>query len=160
LFYVERANTGSWSKPVPFVPAPVKEYSARLSPDGRFACYASDESGSSEIYVRSFPSGAGKVRVSPNGGREGRWNSNGKELFYIADNRLMSVPVSLTPELKLGAPVVLFEYKGLDDIEEFYEVAADGERFLLREPLRTDRPLAVHVIQNWLAILKPLPAAR
>ena len=35
-----------------------------------------------DVYVRSFPDGAGKWQVSVNGGAWSRWRSDGKELYY------------------------------------------------------------------------------
>jgi hypothetical protein len=40
----------------------------RISPDGRWVAYISDESGEQEIYLTRFPEGKGKWKVSSNGG--------------------------------------------------------------------------------------------
>ena len=46
------------------------------------------------MYVRAFPSGEGKQRVSIRGGLEPQWRADGKELFYLStDRNLMSVAV-------------------------------------------------------------------
>ena len=63
----------------PWFESPAREFSAALSPDGRWAAYVSDETGRSEVYVRSFPGGrretedfAGRRdRASLDAGREG-----------------------------------------------------------------------------------------
>jgi eukaryotic-like serine/threonine-protein kinase len=68
-----------------------------------WVAYMSNESGRWEIYVRPFdatsptgtPPGGGKWQVSTGGGLSPRWNSDGKELFYLAPNgTVMSVEVS------------------------------------------------------------------
>ena len=42
-------------KPQPFLQTPFNERAPRLSPDGRWLAYVSDESGRYEVYVRPFP---------------------------------------------------------------------------------------------------------
>ena len=32
-----------------------------------------------------------------------------------------------------------------------YDVANDGRRFVLRETLEDDKPISIHVVQNWFA---------
>ena len=66
----------------------------RLSPNGRWLAYASDESGELQVYVQPFPVTGEKRQISPNGGSEPRWRRDGNELFYLASsNKLMSVPI-------------------------------------------------------------------
>ena len=51
----------------PFLVTPGLEWGAVFSPDGRFVAYDSDEGGTN-VYVRRFPEGDGKARVSPDEG--------------------------------------------------------------------------------------------
>jgi len=61
-----------------------------VSPDGQWLAYVSDESGTSEIYVQSFPKPGSKVRISPSGGDLPKWRRDGLELYYIAaDGKLL-----------------------------------------------------------------------
>jgi Tol biopolymer transport system component len=64
-----------------------------FSPDGRWIANRSNESGTSEIYVRPFPAGpVGKWQVSTGGGLYGMWSNNGRELCYeTTDYRIMVV---------------------------------------------------------------------
>ena len=59
--------------PVPYLQTPFGEAHGRLSPDGKWLAYASDETGRSEIYVQSFPKPGGKVMISTNGGDQPAW---------------------------------------------------------------------------------------
>ena len=58
-----------------------------LSPDGQWLAYASDESGSKEIYVRPFPAMDRKWQLSQGGGDMPHWRNDGREIIYIATDR-------------------------------------------------------------------------
>jgi Tol biopolymer transport system component/predicted Ser/Thr protein kinase len=64
---------------------------ASFSPDGRWLAYSSNESGSSQVYVRAFPDKGGQWQVSTNGGTAPIFSRNGKDLLYfdMADDRIM-----------------------------------------------------------------------
>ena len=49
---------------------PYNERRPRLSPDGRWLAYVSDESGQNEVYIRSFPEIGSKRQVSIDGGMD------------------------------------------------------------------------------------------
>src|SRR5262249_45170479 len=94
----------------PLLVAPFNEYSPRISPDGRWFTYASDESGHEEVYVQSFPKLGSKVLVSVGGGAQPIWRGDGRELYYLSPGgKLMAVPVRLGAEFRAGAPEPLFD---------------------------------------------------
>ena len=69
--------------PRPFANTPSHEMSAAISLDGRWVSYESDElDGLVQIYVRSFPDGANKIRVSPAGARLPAWDSRGNLNYW------------------------------------------------------------------------------
>ncbi|HXB72440.1 MAG TPA: hypothetical protein VNY05_29655, partial [Candidatus Acidoferrales bacterium] len=148
-------------KPVPYLQGPYNEQQGQFSPDGRWIAYASDETGSYQVYVQSFPSGAGKFRVSTAGGAQPRWRRDGKEIFYIgADGRLTAVDVKTEPRFEAGAPQALFDSKivaGFLAATFHYDVAADGKRFLV-DTVATgsaaSAPKPITVIINWQAAAK------
>ena len=61
---------------------PFQEEEAQFSPDGRWIAYTSDESGRPEIYVRAFPIGSDRIRVSTAGATMPMWSPSGQEIFY------------------------------------------------------------------------------
>jgi serine/threonine protein kinase len=153
-------------KPFPFLQTQFSESQAQFSPDGRWIAYASNESGQEEIYVRPFsgqPSGtAGEWKISTAGGREPRWNPDGKELYYLAEEptghfkaQLMAVPVHASGAVfQAGAPARLFDFDYLGIVPQRnifgYSVAAAGQRFLVNpstQPITT----TLNVIVNWEA---------
>jgi Tol biopolymer transport system component len=151
----ELRSDGEMSDPVTFLGTPTYEGGARISPDGRFVAYRSDESGRREVYVRSFPDGDGKWQVSVNGGWQPRWRPDGKELYYVeGEDTLMSVSVSTEPTITLGPPQQLFRSEDLlrGGLTE-YDVTADGERFVTISTVRAiDEevpPPRIRIVQNW-----------
>lgn len=68
-------------QPVPFLETKGSEQNGQISPHGKWAAYASNESGDGEVYVTTFPGAAGKWQISRGGGTEPRWRGDGKELF-------------------------------------------------------------------------------
>ena len=94
LLYLERKAAGGEYDERVFLQTEFSEGTVRLSPDGRFVAYLSDEAGGqSNVYVRPFPEGGGKQRISPRGGRQHVWSRNGKTLFYVEGNTLIAVAV-------------------------------------------------------------------
>ena len=77
--------------PVPFLRTPAFEVYPSFSPDGRWLVYASNESGTWEVYARHFPDDGAKVQVSKGGGRVPRWSHSGRELFYATDDQRLMV---------------------------------------------------------------------
>ena len=144
-------------KPFPFLQTEANEAGAQLSPDGRWIAYASDESGSYEVYVRSFPDARARWQVSTKGGVGPHWRRDGKELFYYsADGKLMSAEVKSGTSFEAGAPVALFEFRsgnGVPFIAPF-TAAADGQRFLLNTLVDESGGSPLTIVLNWTAGLK------
>jgi len=140
------------------------ETQGQLSPDSRWLAYASNESGTLQVYVQPFaPSWdkpiTGKWQISTSVGMQPRWRGDGKELFYLtADRKLMAVDIKAGAQtFDRGTPQVLFESRsfatGTTSFE--YAVTSDGKRFLMPVSAGTQGetpPLTVVV--NWLAWVK------
>jgi len=149
------------SKPWPFLSTPLQEGRGQFSPDGKWVAYTSDESGGgNEVYVRSFPAGGAKRRVSSKGGDWVRWRGDGGEMFYIAaDGKVMSVAVQASAgSLELGTPQALFmipvALATSGDIAPYsYDVRPDGQRFLVAVPAGDAVLPPMTVIPNWQAEL-------
>ncbi len=110
---------------------------ARLSLDGRFVAYQSDQDGRMEIYVTTFPASDARWRVSDNGGTWPKWSND--ELFYWEGNDLMAVPFSgedgftFDPPTRLftGAEVGMGADNMMTSYNPEYDVTADGTRFVV-----------------------------
>jgi len=133
-------------------------FEAAFSPDGRWIAYASDRTLNREqIYVQAYPDGA-PTMVSTESGRNPVWNPRqpAGEIFY---QRAGSVWALQTVNgRRVGDPVRLFD-RGHDGANRNWDVASDGERFLVAGMTRT-KP-HINVVRNWFEELKAkAPAGR
>ncbi len=141
-------------KPIPFLVRPFIDTQARVSPDGRFIAYTSDESGAQEVYVMDFPKPTGKWKVSTDGGAEPQWRRDGRELFYVSGRppKLMAVDVrAVGATFQAGVPRALFE-ANLDPrttVRNRYIPSPDGQRFLMIAPAEQAGPTPLTVVLNW-----------
>jgi eukaryotic-like serine/threonine-protein kinase len=143
-------------KPYSLVTTRFREFHPRFSPDGRWFAYVSDESGRLEVYVQSFPASGGKWMISNGGGGQPVWRRDGRELFYInPERKLMSVVVKADATFQASIPQPLFDTR-IDDFRSNsrYDVAPDGQRFLINVPLEAPTAPPIIVVLNWTADLK------
>ena len=123
--------------PYPFVRTAAQENWAAFSPNGRWVVYSSTQSGQAEVYVTPFPKSGPKWLVSRDGGFQARWRRDGKELFFIAPDRmLMAAAVNGEGEdFEVGAVKALFETHFPYAPYHAFDVATDGQRFLVNSLL-------------------------
>jgi Tol biopolymer transport system component len=143
--------------PEPFLQTEAGESDPDFSPDGRWIAHDSNESGTWEVYVRPATGDRGKWQVSVGGGDFPRWARDGRELYYRSPGgEVMRVQIDLTsgslranrPEVAIPADFVLNSGDGAN----YYDVAADGESFVLFRGKRAGSPDAhshALLIQNW-----------
>ena len=139
-------------KPQPLFQTKAGERFARVSPDGNWLAYQSDESGANEIYVTQFPQPARSWRISTSGGVNPFWRGDGKELFFVSGNKLMAVStggIISGAEFQSGTPQPLFEIDGIN-----YAPGKDGQRFLTGVVTEKAPALPISVVLNWPADLK------
>ncbi len=148
---------------VAFATEATTQTAARFSPDGKWIAFDSNESGTFEVYVRPFPGPGGKWKVSTAGGQFPRWRSDGKEMFYAGlDNRIMAVPVTFTPGFQAGTPEPLFAaHPGNPGVPaDFFDVTADGQRFLVATAPEGAGSPPLNLLVNWTALLKKNATSR
>jgi Tol biopolymer transport system component len=147
----------------PFIATQFSESSGRISPDGRWVAYQSNESAQTEIYVTGFPNGEGRVQVSTDGGSEPVWSRNGKELFYRKEKKLIAVPVQNGNTFTMGPPQVLFESTFATNSafgSPLYDVSPDGQKFyFIQDATKDNREPRLNLILNWPEELKRIAPA-
>ncbi|MEX1243815.1 MAG: hypothetical protein WEF99_03440, partial [Thermoanaerobaculia bacterium] len=139
--------------PIAVLKTPFNEGGTVFSPDGRFIVYASNESGRSEIYARSFPGQGGKWQVSSGGGSDPHFSDDGREIFYRApDQKVMAVDVKMGAGFETGVPKPLFLGRFQPaTARNRYVPSGDGQRFLIVAPLGRDAMAPTTVVLNWYA---------
>jgi hypothetical protein len=153
LWYKDLLNGG---KPTSFLESPFDEIGVTFSIDSRYVAYVSNETGTYEVYVRPFPKGAGKWKISDNGGVQPRWGGGGKTLYYVRGNLLMAVPVDTRADFQRGKAEELFRGESISvqlsfptsPFYHFYDVAPDEQRFVVVQSI-ISREAGLVVVENW-----------
>jgi len=148
-------SLGEKGEAVNFVDSPAEQMHGNFSPNGRLVAYTSNESGRFEVYVETFPRSDRKWSVSTAGGYEPRWRTDGREIYYLSEDRkLMAVAVNAGPSF--GIPQPLFQTRvpeGVTANRTHYVPSRDGQRFLVN--MATDAVTSpITVVLNWTAGLK------
>jgi Tol biopolymer transport system component len=126
--------------------APVSSYHGRFSPDGRRVAYVSEESGRPDIYVADLDGGRPPRRVSRAGGFLPRFRGDGAEIFFFQPDGMM-MAASLADES--AAPRSLFHIEGVTALDFDYDVARDGQRFLVRLAAEAEGAAGLRVALEW-----------
>jgi len=143
-------------KPLKFLGPPSDQMHGNFSPDGHFVAYDSNESGRFQVYVQTFPLSDRKWQVSTDGGYEPRWRADGREIYYLSEDRkLMAVSVGTAPAF--GVPKVLFQTRvpeGVTSRRTHYVPSRDGKRFLINTQTGDLLPNPITVVFNWQTELR------
>jgi len=145
------------------------EVQPRISPDGRWVAYTSNESGKNQVYVRPFPEvGGGRWQVSAAGGDSPLWSPAGRELFFRNGDAVMAVLVETDPAFTPGTPKMLFQGTYVSSVLWFddwnqavWDISPDGRRFLMMKETGLAasgvvRSRKITVVLNWFEELKRL----
>jgi Tol biopolymer transport system component len=143
-------------KPEMFLYTSFDERHPAFSPDGRWLAYASNESGSFQVYVRAFPEStagpSGKWQISNSGGVYPEWSRNSSELFFRTEDNLMMVAnyTAKGDSFVADKPRVWSE-KRLANIGLTlnYDIASDGKRVAGLQPANSDQRNHVILLQNF-----------
>ena len=150
------AHAGAFT---PFLqaPSPIYENMGRLSPDGKWIAYQSNESNRNEIYVQPYPATGGRWQISTAGGNSPLWRGDGREIYYnTTGDTVYAVSVELKgTSAEVGTPVKLFQRSLVHGYPAVYRYAVDrdGQRFLLNAPVDNAAPQTAQVVLNWAATL-------
>src|SRR5262249_52857901 len=137
-------------------------------PDGRWLAYSTNESGTYQIVVRTFPDpNGGRWQVTANGGMGPRWRKEGRGVYYLGpDGKLMGSPICAGGKFEFDTAAPLFQTPlSMPTTVPYptrYDVTADAQRFLVTVPANPvssvpaalTNPTPLVAIVNWTAGLK------
>jgi serine/threonine-protein kinase len=131
----------------PLLVTPTGESDARLSPDGRWMAYHSNETGANQVYVRPFGRPGGPLQVSIDGGTRPDWSADGRLLYYVAGDDVMAVSAGGDRGADPSTARRVLHRPGLISLN-----ALPDRGFLTLERLREHDPLTtVNLVINWSA---------
>jgi eukaryotic-like serine/threonine-protein kinase len=137
-------------KPQRIVETQFADVEPQFSPDGKLLAYASSETGRYEVYVQPFPRTGARWKISNSGGRQPLWRADGKELFFVSDDRkFYTADIQTVPAFDFSAPHFLFEMRAnVFNARNSYWPSRDGQRFLVNMALDTAGS-PISVVRNW-----------
>ncbi|MGI8918151.1 MAG: TolB family protein [Pyrinomonadaceae bacterium] len=147
-------------KATPFIETQFHERNSRLSPDGKWLAYVSNESGRDEVYVQAFPQGGTKAQVSANGGDQVVWSRDGRTLIIRRNNLIEEISVQPGTPPSFGSARVLFP----DSFQSpqagghtGYDAFPDGRLLMIGAPDgKKDQREEIVLVFNWIDDVKRL----
>lgn len=137
---------------------PFNEYDARISPDGRWLAYVSEETGRPVVSVRAMSGPPRRLVVSRDGGSQPVWRRDGQEILYVdLEGGLRGRRVQRRPngELTLGvANLLRVPPVGSGHWGTQYDVSPDGQHVYFIDRTPAPRPSDIGVVIGWRALLK------
>ena len=132
----------------PLIQTAFDEFGAKISPDGRWVAYLSNESGRAEVYAQSFPDSKSKTMISQGGGSVPVWSKKTLELFYRQGDAVMAVTVPSGSIRSFGTPTTLFRRA----TRPFFDTGWDGDFLMIDDPPATPA-MPIEVATSWLNAL-------
>jgi eukaryotic-like serine/threonine-protein kinase len=135
------------SEPQFYLQTEFDEINGKLSPDGRWMLYISNESGRNEAYIAPFPATGAKWQVSQGGVEGADWGIGGKEVIVVSPP-VGLLSISLEPRgngLEVGAPKLLLS------VPEAVNgaIARDAQRVLLALKPQPTKESPIYLINGW-----------
>ncbi len=151
---IDRQDPESWNlmtvslagnpAPRPLLATPAQETFGRVSADGKWLAFVSDETGRNEVYVMPFPNGE-KEQVSSSGGDIPLWLGRSGDLAWSNEGRLMAArvgPGGPGPPRPLLGGVVVANRSAVAS-------SPDGKRLLVAMPVEGSGSGTLTLVANW-----------
>lgn len=155
------ADLEKGTEPTSLISSRPYSYGGVISPNGKYIAYGSNETGTLEIFVRSFPDLKGKWQVSVGGGGTPLWSPDGKELFYTTTiGKLMSVAIKTSQVFSAGSPREILDVSQMwfpNNPVTNFDITPDGKRFIMLQNTKGGaRISSFNYVQNWVKELERL----
>jgi hypothetical protein len=129
-----------------FREVPANVHSPAFSPDGRSLAFVSEEAGRAEVYLSPLDGGGVARRISRSGGLLPRWRADGRELCFFQPDGMM---VAVDPDADEAPSRLLFHVDGVTAFDFDYDIAPDGQRFLVRIAPQAEGSLGLRATLSW-----------
>ena len=156
---IEYRSLSGDPRPHPIATSKAQELMPRLSHDGRWVAFATEESGTREVVVQPFPGPGPRVQVSTKGGTEPVWSPDGRRLYYRSSGKIIAANVRTTPTF-----AVMSRDDLMDDVFQLalsphanYDVSPDGTKLLLLRGADRQTLILVH---SWASEVRSRLASR
>ncbi len=139
--------------PKPYLVTQYFEERAKVSPDGKWCSYESDESGRTEVYVQSFPNAGSKYQVTTRGGFNHGWSRDGKSVYFGMPSdpaTIYAADVLPGPQFRLSAPRALGH---LPETVFDGDLTRNEDRALVLMPSKPLPPGSITIVQNWPSLI-------
>jgi eukaryotic-like serine/threonine-protein kinase len=114
------------------------QHSSRLSPDGKWIAYSSNETGRQEVWVEPLPQTGKRFQLTKDGGRHPLWSPDGKKIYFDQADRLYRLDLTISADsLQASAPAPL-PITGFQqgELRRQFDLMPDGRSFLMLFPLQ------------------------
>jgi hypothetical protein len=138
----------------PLIATSFSEASARVSPDGKWVAYRSEESGRGEVYVQAYPGLGQKALISIDGGGQPIWSHDSRTIYFRSEKDFRSARLAVSGGVQASAPTVLMADSFLQPQavnHTTYEVFPDGSFLVFAPPEDgVTAHAAVIAVFNWV----------
>ena len=148
-----------------FVATDASEVTPRMSPNGRWLAYASNESGVFQVYVLPVPGPGPRVPVSISHGIEPVWSHDGRTLYYVSNGLLLAAHIDETSGFRATRQDTLFNFadRGFAMFPPsgsrnatlgFYDAFPNGDFVVLTRQAGDSSRTGVVALVRWQQLLK------
>jgi len=130
---------------------------AKLSPDGRYLVFSSEETGSRELHLTEIAAGAITRRplvITSGGGSDAHWSRDSKRVYYVKPpGRIFAVTIERTPALRVTAPTLVQDLVALRLLPN-WDILPDGRLIGIERGVGEDPTTSFSVVLNWLDLVR------
>lgn len=112
-----------------------EQHSSRISPDGRWIAYVSNETGRQEVWLEPLPLTGKRFQLTKKGGSHPLWSPDGSKIYFDQDRKMFRLDMTMGEEPKARDPVVL-PISGFQqgNARRQYDITPDGKSFVMLFP--------------------------
>ena len=140
-------------QPVSFQQTKFDERSGRISRDGKWVAYVSDESGEDEVYVKPFSDPAADAwKISSGGGDVPTWGARDEVIYLNPKQELVSA--TLRFRNKTGEVVATKPLFHPPPFSASYDISPDGKTFVITRDLEMQKFPPLSLVVHWEEALR------